>query len=112
MQVPTTDLVPSAEPRRPQPTMKVSAWAESDFTALPEINLLGLRADEAIAQVESAVDAAVRAALPVLRIIHGKGTGALRQVVTNTLKTDPRVKTFRSGGPGEGGMGVTVAELR
>lgn len=112
IQVPTTDLVPSAEPQRPKTAMKVSAWTESDFTASPEINLLGLRADEAIAQVESAVDAAVRAALPVLRIIHGKGTGALRQVVTKTLKTDPRVKTFRSGGPGEGGIGVTVAELR
>jgi DNA mismatch repair protein MutS2 len=112
IQVPTTDLIPSAEPKRQKAAVKISAWAESDFTASPEINLLGLRADEAIAQVESAVDAAVRAALPVLRIIHGKGTGALRQVVTNTLKTDPRVKTFRSGGPGEGGIGVTVAELR
>jgi DNA mismatch repair protein MutS2 len=47
-----------------------------------------------------------------LRISHGKGTGALRQAVAETLKTDPRIRTFRLGTPTEGGAGVTLAELR
>ena len=48
---------------------------------------------------------------PEYEIIHGKGTGALRQVVTDLLRADPRVRSFRAGGIGEGGVGVTVAEL-
>jgi len=90
----------------------VTTWSESDYEASPEINLIGMRAEEAVAQLTPAIDAAVRAALPSLRIIHGKGTGALRQAVAETLKTDPRIKTFRLGTPIEGGAGVTLAELR
>jgi DNA mismatch repair protein MutS2 len=62
--------------------------------------------------LQPALDAAIQADLPSLRIIHGKGTGALREVVSELLKTDGRVKTVRAGGLGEGGTGVTVAELR
>jgi DNA mismatch repair protein MutS2 len=58
------------------------------------------------------LDAAIRADLPSLRIVHGKGTGALRALVAETLKSDPRIKSFRSGTITEGGAGVTVAELR
>ncbi len=50
--------------------------------------------------------------LPGLRIIHGKGTGALRQVVAELLQQDRRVAQYRPGGVGEGGTGVTVVELR
>ena len=59
-----------------------------------------------------ALDAAIRADLPSFRIVHGKGTGALRALVAETLKADPRIKSFRSGTVTEGGAGVTVAELR
>jgi DNA mismatch repair protein MutS2 len=79
--------------------------------ASPEVDLRGLRADEVSGQLEPAIDAAVRADLRLLKIIHGKGTGALRQVVTDLLRADPRVRSFRAGGIGEGGVGVTVAEL-
>jgi DNA mismatch repair protein MutS2 len=58
-----------------------------------------------------ALDAAIQAALPSFRIIHGKGTGALRDVVTRLLRTDTRISSFRPGGLGEGGHGVTVVEL-
>ena len=59
-----------------------------------------------------AIDDAIRADLPALRIIHGKGTGALRDRVTEMLKKDTRVKQFRLGGWTEGGSGVTMVDLR
>ncbi|HET9441634.1 MAG TPA: endonuclease MutS2 [Longimicrobiales bacterium] len=112
MQVPAAGLVSVAEAEKPKPTVHVRSWNESDFFASSEINLIGKRADEALAELTPAIDAAVRADLPSLRIVHGKGTGALRQVVAEMLKADPRVKTFRAGTLTEGGTGVTVAELR
>ena len=74
-----------------------------------EVNLLGLRADEAEGVVLQALDSAIRADLKSLRIIHGKGTGALRQVVDEMLRKDTRVREFRMAGWNEGGAGVTVA---
>jgi DNA mismatch repair protein MutS2 len=76
-----------------------------------EIDLRGLRADEVRSRLEPAIDAAMRADLPFLRIIHGKGTGALREIVAEMLTSDPRVRSWRIGELGEGGTGVTVAEL-
>ena len=74
-----------------------------------EVNLLGLRADEAEGVVLQALDSAIRADLKSLRIIHGKGTGALRQVVDEMLRKDTRVREFRMGAWNEGGAGVTIA---
>jgi DNA mismatch repair protein MutS2 len=82
-----------------------------DVTASREIDLRGLRVDEAEERVMRALDDAVRADLPSLRVIHGKGTGALRQRVSEMLQKDTRVKAFRLGAWNEGGAGVTVAEL-
>lgn len=76
-----------------------------------EIDLRGMRVDEAEAAVTQAVDAGVRADLGALRIIHGKGTGALRERVAELLSGDSRVRTFRMGAWNEGGAGVTIAEL-
>jgi DNA mismatch repair protein MutS2 len=89
-----------------------SGWSGPDFDASSEVDLRGMRADEAIAKLATAIDAAIQAALPALRIIHGKGTGALREVVAEALRSDRRVASFRAGGIGEGGTGVTVAEMR
>jgi DNA mismatch repair protein MutS2 len=74
-----------------------------------EVNLLGLRADEAEGVVLQALDSAIRADLKSLRIIHGKGTGALRQVVDEMLRKDTRVREFHMAGWNEGGAGVTIA---
>jgi len=74
-----------------------------------EVNLLGLRADEAEGVVLNALDSAIRADLKSLRIIHGKGTGALRQVVDEMLRKDTRVREFHMAGWNDGGAGVTVA---
>jgi len=76
-----------------------------------EIDLRGMRPDEAEAAMLHALDAAVRADLRRLRIIHGKGTGALRERVAEMLQKDTRVKEFRLGAWNEGGAGVTMAEF-
>jgi DNA mismatch repair protein MutS2 len=76
-----------------------------------EVDVRGMRVDEAEIAVTQAVDAAVRADLGALRIIHGKGTGALRERVGELLSGDSRVRTFRMGAWNEGGAGVTIAEL-
>jgi DNA mismatch repair protein MutS2 len=81
-------------------------------TAGTEISLRGLRADEAEAILERALDVAVLDDLPYLRIIHGKGTGALRDVVQRLLQHDPRVARFGLAPANQGGSGVTVVELR
>lgn len=76
-----------------------------------EVDLRGLRVDEVDTIVLQALDDAIRADLPSLKIIHGKGTGALRDRVTEMLGKDTRVRQFRIGAWNEGGTGVTVAEL-
>ncbi|HUR92903.1 MAG TPA: endonuclease MutS2 [Gemmatimonadaceae bacterium] len=79
--------------------------------ASTEVDLRGLRASEVEEVVMQAVDSAVLADLKVLRIIHGKGTGALRERVNEMLKKEPRVSSYRLGAWNEGGAGVTIAEL-
>ena len=96
LQVPAAGLVRIHETKH-KPAISLRTWNESDFSASSEINLIGKRADEAIAELTPAIDAAIRADLPSLRIVHGKGTGALRAVVAQTLKADPRIKSFRAG---------------
>ena len=80
--------------------------------ASSEVDLRGLRADEVDDVLPRALDAAVLADLPYLRIIHGKGTGALRDRVRELLAADPRVAHAALAPANQGGTGVTVAELR
>jgi DNA mismatch repair protein MutS2 len=77
-----------------------------------ELDLRGRRADEALDQLERYLDAAYLAGLPFVRIIHGKGTGRLRQAVRESLGGNPHVRSFEAGGVSEGGDGVTVAKLQ
>jgi DNA mismatch repair protein MutS2 len=97
------ERAPSATPR--------GGWSGPSFEASPEVHLLGLRAEEVAGRLFPALDAAVQAGLPSLRVVHGKGTGVLRQVVVELLEQDSRVISHRPGRMGEGGGGVTVAEL-
>ena len=76
-----------------------------------EINLLGKTVDEAIAVLDKYLDDAYLAHMPSVRVVHGKGTGALRSAVHNHLKRLRNVKEFRLGEYGEGDAGVTVLEL-
>lgn len=75
------------------------------------IDVRGERVNEAIAIVENFMNDAVIAGLPFLTILHGKGTGALRQAIHEYLKMQSSIKTFRNGTLAEGGEGVTVLEL-
>ncbi|HWL12473.1 MAG TPA: endonuclease MutS2 [Ureibacillus sp.] len=77
-----------------------------------ELDLRGERYEEAILKTEKYIDDALLANYPRVSIIHGKGTGALRQGIQNYLKGHKRVKSYRYGEAGEGGFGVTVVELK
>jgi DNA mismatch repair protein MutS2 len=114
LQVPTSGLVLTNEPapRGERVPSRQSAWTGPDVEASTEVDLRGLRAEDVAGRLNPAIDAAVQAALPSLRVIHGKGTGVLREVVTEIMSGDPRIRSIRPGGIGEGGTGVTVAELR
>lgn len=76
-----------------------------------ELDLRGLRADEAEQALERYLDAAYFAGMPFVRIIHGKGTGKLRDTVRRALKSHPQVLSFEGGGELEGGEGVTVVKF-
>ena len=99
----------SASPNLPQPPPTSTARS---LTAATEISLIGLRVAEAEPLLVKALDDAVLADLPYLRVVHGKGTGALRQFVHDVLSADPRVKRFGFAPPNQGGHGVTLVEFR
>lgn len=81
-------------------------------TAKPEINVIGLNVDEAIFVIDKFLDDGYLAKLQTVRIVHGKGTGKLREGIHKFLKTNSHVNSFRIGTFGEGEMGVTVVELK
>jgi DNA mismatch repair protein MutS2 len=100
--------------RAPEGGEKVHIPLRGDFPEVEvksEIDLRGFRASEIEDVVMQAVDSAIRADLKSIRIIHGKGTGALRERVAEMLRKESRVSSFRLGAWNEGGAGVTVAEL-
>ncbi len=76
-----------------------------------ELDLRGLTSEEGVTQLDQYLERAARASLPFVRIIHGKGTGALRRAIRNAIKGNPLVKSFETGQDGEGGDGVTVIKL-
>ena len=81
-------------------------------TANSEINVIGLTVEEALPIVDKFIDDCFLAKLQTARIVHGKGTGKLRQGIQSFLKKQPRIKSFRVGTYGEGEMGVTIVELK
>jgi DNA mismatch repair protein MutS2 len=110
--VPRTSLRPSS-PESAAPEVAVAIRGDlPEIHAQSEIDLRGMRVNEIDDIVMHAVDAAIRADLKTLRIIHGKGTGALRERVTEMLRKESRVTNFRLGAWNEGGAGVTVVELK
>ena len=82
------------------------------YSVRPEINLLGKTVDEAIAELDKYLDDAYLAHLSPVRIVHGKGTGALRAGVHNYLKRQKHVKSYHLAAFGEGDAGVTIVEFK
>ena len=76
-----------------------------------EINVIGETVSDAVLLIDKFLDDCSLAKLSTVRIIHGKGTGKLKNGIHTFLKTNPHVKSFRMGTFGEGEMGVTVVEL-
>ncbi|MEO7217419.1 MAG: Smr/MutS family protein [Gemmatimonadaceae bacterium] len=109
LSLPLTDLERVARPER-QATVSIRGDVP-DVNVPNEIDLRGLRVGEVDGIVMHAVDNAVRADMKALRIIHGKGTGALRERISEMLQKEPRVVNFRLGAWNEGGAGVTVVEF-
>jgi DNA mismatch repair protein MutS2 len=97
----------------PEATTPERATPQAKAQSAPsvELDLRGQRVEETLPQVEKYLDDAFLAGMPFVRIVHGKGTGALRQAVREQLRVHPLVKSFRAGEQGEGGSGVTVAYL-
>ncbi len=102
------------EPERPVPTAprRLPAASLADAEAATVLDLRGRMADEALDATVAALDRATLAGAPLLRIIHGHGTGKLRTVIREYLKGSPYVAGFRAGERAEGGDGVTVVQLR
>lgn len=99
-----------------KPTSTIKAHQNNSFinksiTVASEINVIGLNLDEALPLVDKYLDDCYIANLPSCRIVHGKGTGALRKGIHTFLKKYPHVKSYRLGTFGEGEMGVTIVEL-
>lgn len=82
------------------------------FSVSPEVNLIGMTTDEAVPAMEKYVDDAYLAHLPSVRVVHGRGTGALKTACHKRLKQLKYVKDFRLGEFGEGGTGVTIVTFK
>ncbi|HET9886530.1 MAG TPA: endonuclease MutS2 [bacterium] len=114
LELPVTSLeirTPSPGERRAAAPSHAMADDSASSAAKFEIDLRGRTVEEALDEVDRTLDGLVVRGGNWLRIIHGKGTGALRNAITERLKGDQRVKTFRMGEPAEGGGGVTIAVL-
>lgn len=97
----------------PPPKTESHKTPTTPFRASPgmELNLRGLRADDALDKLDAYLPEAYASGLPFVRIIHGKGTGRLRQVIREALRNSQYVSTYEEGGEKEGGEGVTIAHL-
>ncbi len=98
--------------RQPESFIRPGTSQLRTVSVSPELDIRGMITDEAIPVLERYLDSAAMANLNSVTIIHGKGTGALRQAVHDSLKRNKSVKSFRLGRYGEGETGVTIVELK
>ena len=102
---------PQETPRTVREAVRRSDLDES-ASVLPELNLIGQRVEPALEELDSYIDRALLAARKEVRVVHGHGSGKLRQAVREHLRSHRGVSSIRSGAPNEGGDGATVVELR
>lgn len=116
-QVPISDLeiIEEANPYAPKSfkrTSKGKLKMSKSLSVSPEINLLGKTVDEAVSELDKYLDDALLSHLNTVRVVHGKGTGALRKGIHEFLRRQKHVKSYRLGEFGEGDAGVTIVELK
>lgn len=111
MKIDTSDLE-YVKPEKTKESVNVSAVRNRDSNVKLELDLRGERYEDAMMRTEKYLDDAMLSNYPRVSIIHGKGTGALRQGIQALLKRHRGVKSYRFGEAGEGGYGVTVVELK
>ncbi|AQQ52844.1 endonuclease MutS2 [Planococcus lenghuensis] len=111
MRLPESDLSYIKPEKQKEPAAMTTIRNRDSYVKM-ELDLRGERYEDAISRVEKYIDDALLSNYHQVSIIHGKGTGALREGVQKYLKKHPRVKNYRYGEAGEGGSGVTVAELK
>jgi DNA mismatch repair protein MutS2 len=112
LDVAATDLAPRRGKNAPPRTHSRRAPVEAEKEPSCELNLIGMRVDDALTELEPFLNHASLARIGEVRIIHGKGTGVLMKAVRQYLDGHPLVASFRGGEPFEGGAGATVATLR
>jgi DNA mismatch repair protein MutS2 len=117
MRVPLGDLERASGPARSTPSPRPSPGGRGgtppDVAAsTPEVNVIGKRLDEATDEVEKALDSALAGGADHLRVVHGHGTGRLRDGLRDHLRKHPSVARLRAADPREGGNGVTVVDLK
>jgi DNA mismatch repair protein MutS2 len=115
IKLPPSEVLPIDPDLQKQKTVRVPGWGTElleEEGPSDRLNLLGLRVNEALAEVERFIDRVSMNGPSVVTIIHGLGTGALKTAVTEYLKNHPLIAAIRPGEPAEGGAGVTVAELK
>jgi DNA mismatch repair protein MutS2 len=111
VQVPLLDLEKRPAAAAPPSRERVRVSLTPRRMPSIELHLRGMRVDEVLPELNKYLDDAYLAGLPYVRIVHGKGTGALRQVVREALAENPLVASFREGELNEGGAGVTMVKL-
>ena len=105
-------LTPMSKPQAPKSPRRTNR-PERSFKAFPmELNIIGMHVEEGIEALDHYLDQAVYHRVKNVRIIHGMGTGALRNAVWEDLRKHPQVKGITSGGPSDGGLGATLVELK
>lgn len=105
------EIIQEKKQSKQEKTAQYRASVNKSMNIKPEINLLGLTVDEAIMELDKYLDDACLSHLNQVRVVHGKGTGALRKGIHEYLKRQSYVKNFRLGEFGEGDAGVTIVEL-
>ncbi len=105
-------LLKQEKVKTPQRSATRTIRRDTRSSAVTEVDVRGEYVQDAIIDVDNAIDAAVMQGLHQITIIHGKGTGTLRREIQKHLRSHPSIRTFRLGVYGEGEAGVTIAELK